>query len=471
MTAAADVRHAFIRYAFLRYGVIRHAFVRHAFVRHGAVRSALVRTAPALTVAASLALTFLLIRERRFTVLALAAAVLASVAFRRPATTALLLIPLGALGSAVGDATIVVLAVVVVSLAVAVRIAAGAHHVRPAHLWVALMACLLVVSFVPCIDGPVPVLLVFLDLAGILVGLGLLAAAIAVPPRPRDLARVTALVGALAAGYALAVGDEMVGRLQGLDLNPNYLGALLAPPLVAAVGLTRRTRNPAWLAAGAVCVVAMACTQSRAAFIAATVGIAVTLVHGRPRRHQALIALATAVTVMLPGILELARRLTAGDRGPADLSRSRAVRQQAAEFALQTAIEHPLHGIGYGMFSSYAARSPGFGLDIGTHNDYLRLAAESGAATLCVFLVILWLAVRERPSGDLTLPLGISLAFATNLLFANLLSNLTISMPFWLSLGCLLAAARHRPGTTRDPAGTTSLAAGAVPPAPGPEPT
>ncbi|GAA2084202.1 O-antigen ligase family protein [Actinomadura alba] len=432
--------------------VIRHALIRHVLIRHGAVRSALVRTlvrtTPALTVLGSLVLTCLLIRQQRLTVLALAAAVLAAAALRRPTATALLLIPLSVVGTVVADATFVILAIVVVTLSAAVRIVAGVHAVRPPHLWAALMCCLLLVSFVPCLDGPLPVMIVFYDLAGILAGLALTAAAIAAPPRPRDLARMTALVGALAAGYALAAGEEMGGRLEGLGLNPNYLAALLAMPLVAAVGLTRRTRNPLWLVPGTICLVAMVCTQSRAAFVAAAVGVAVTLVHGRPRGHQALIAVGTGVTVMLPGIVELVRRVTAGDRGPADLSRSREVRQQAAEFALRTAVEHPFHGIGYGTFSSYAARSPRFGLEIGTHNDYLRLAAESGAATLVVFLVILWLAVRGRRPGDLSLPLGITLAFATNLLFANLLANPTISMPFWLSLGCLLAAARHPAGAS-----------------------
>jgi O-antigen ligase len=420
-----------------------------AVLRHRAVRSALVRLTPALTVVGSLALTCLLIRQQRMTVLALAAAVITSAALCRPATVALLLIPLGLLGTVLTDVTFIVLAVVVVALTVAFQTVAGAHTVRPPQLWVGLLTCLLAVSFVPSMDGSATSMTRFLDLAGILAGLGLLAAAIAVPPHPRNLAKMTALAGALAAGYALANGDEAAGRLEGLGFNPNYLGALLAPPLAAAVGLTRRTRNPAWLAAGAVCLVAMAWTQSRGAFIAATVGVGVALVHGRPRRQQALITLVTAgVVFVLPGVLDSAWHAAVGGRATAELSHNREVREQTAEFALRVAAEHPLHGIGYGLFSSYAARSPGFGLEISTHNEYLRLAAESGAAALGVFLVLLWLAVRGRPSGDLSLALAIMLTSATSLLFANLLANLTISMPFWLSLGCLLAAGRSRAGPT-----------------------
>jgi hypothetical protein len=35
-------------------------------------------------------------------------------------------------------------------------------------------------------------------------------------------------------------------------------------------------------------------------------------------------------------------------------------------------------------------------------------------------------------------------AYAVGLLFANELANLVVSMPFWLALGCLLAAPQPR---------------------------
>lgn len=419
-----------------------------AVLRVKSVRVGLKRMTPGLTVIGALVLACLLAGQQRLTILALAVVLFASVALRRPATAALLLIPLGLLGAALTDATFVLLAVLVVTLTVMFQVVGGALAVRPPHLWVALMICLLVVSFVPSMEDSATSMPRFLDLAGVLGGLGLLAAAVAAPPHPRNLARTTALAGALAAGYVLANGDEAAGRLEGLGFNPNYLGALLAPPLVAAIGLTRRSRSPAWPAAGTICLVAMAWTQSRGAFIAATVGVAVALVHGRPRRHQALITLAVAgVVIVLPGLLATAWHAAMGGRETAELSHNRAVREQAAEFALRVAAEHPFHGIGYGMFASYAARSPRFGLDIGTHNDYLRLAAESGAATFAVFLVLLWLGVRGRRPGDPSLALALMLTSATTLLFANLLANLTISMPFWLSLGCLLAAGGSRAGT------------------------
>jgi O-antigen ligase len=251
-----------------------------------------------------------------------------------------------------------------------------------------------------------------------------------------------AVAGAVTAGYVLVGGDYAGGRLEGLGFNPNYLGALLALPIVAAVGLMRQDRNPAWLAPSGVCLVAMAETQSRGAFLAAAVGVAIILVQGRPFKLQAPVVLAAVVVATaLPGSLDAVEHIAAGNRQTSDLNSNSEIRRQAAEFATHVALQHPLRGIGYGMFPSYAAKSPRFGVYINTHNDYLRLAAEAGAITLAAFLVLLWLGTTRRRSGDLGVLRAVVLTYAVGLFFANLLADLAASLPFWLSLGCLLASA------------------------------
>ncbi|MCW2919498.1 MAG: hypothetical protein JWN52_7566 [Actinomycetia bacterium] len=423
----------------------------------GAVRRWAMRPAlgtPALVVMASPVLTYVLLRYERRTLLALAAATLVLLTVRSPATAVLLLIPAGLLGAAYTDASFAVLEpVVVVTLVMAFQIVVGALPIRSSHLWVGLLASLLLISSVfPSVTSGSPTDR-FPDLTWMLAGLGLLAVTIASPPHPQRLARVTAWAGALAAAYVLADGDYANGRLEGFGFNPNYLGILLALPLVAAVGLGHRTRNPAWLAPAAVCLVAIAETQSRGAFLAAAAGVSVVLVQGRPLRHQALILLsAVGIASALPSSLGVVENVAVGDRSSSELSYNSTVREHAAEFAARVAIEHPLRGIGFGMFPSYAAKSPRFGVHMATHNDYLRLAAEAGAAALAAFLALLWLGTKGRRSRDLAILRAVVVSYMVGLLFGNSLANLVASTPFWLSLGCLLAATPSRAGGHGDDA-------------------
>jgi hypothetical protein len=64
--------------------------------------------------------------------------------------------------------------------------------------------------------------------------------------------------------FAAEPGDDNPyphGRLQSLDLNPNYLGALVAIPLVAATGLAFTTRRPVWLLAALPSLMALFATR------------------------------------------------------------------------------------------------------------------------------------------------------------------------------------------------------------------
>jgi O-antigen ligase len=334
-------------------------------------------------------------------------------------------------------------AVAVVTLVVAVQVVAGTRRPRAPQLWVLLLALLLLVAFFfsPAPSTPVPDRTA--DLIGLFAGLGLLAAAIASPPPPGAIARVTALAGGVAAGCALVFGERVDGRLEGLGLNPNFLGALLALPLVAAAGQAWRHRRPAWLLPAAACLAGMVATQSRGAFVAGAVGVAVVVIQGRRRAFQVLtVSAATAAGLVFPGAIDAAERVAVGGREAAELSKDSSIREHVAWFAARVAAEHPLRGIGYGMFPSHAESSSRLGIFIATHNDYLRLAAEAGIPALIAFLVLVWLGVRRPALGDLAVPRAMVVAYAVGLLFANELANLPVSMAFWLSLGCLLAASR-----------------------------
>jgi O-antigen ligase len=356
------------------------------------------------------------------------------------------LIPVSLLAGAVpGGTTVTLGAIAVVTLVVAVQLVAGTRRPRPPHVWITLLGLLILLSFFFPATGATPVPNRLSDLISLLAGLGLVAAVAAAPPPPRAVAWVTAVAGAIAAGWMLMLGERADGRLEGFGLNPNYLGAFLALPLVAAFGLALRHRRPVWLLVGAVCLAAMVATQSRGAFVAAAVGLAIAVMQGRRRGVQILVATAGVVVgIVFPGAIDAAEHVAVGGRTAAELSQNTSVREHAAWFAARVAAEHPLRGIGYGTFPSYAESSPKFGIYLATHNDYLRLAAEMGIPALAVFLLLIWLGMKSPASGESAVLRAMTAAYAVGLFFANELANLVVSMPFWLALGCLLAAPASR---------------------------
>jgi O-antigen ligase len=282
------------------------------------------------------------------------------------------------------------------------------------------------------------------------VGLGLLALAVSAPPPPAQLAVAVTVSGALAAGYVLYAGSSEDGRLTGLGLNPNYLGAALVVPLVTAAGMAWSRRRVSWLLPAAPCLAALLATQSRGAILAVAAGaLLVALTMAQPRHRAWILALcAGGAAVMLLGGLGWAQELA--------LDRNNSIRADIAWFALRVISENPLRGIGYGMFPPYAARQ--VGTYINTHNDYLRLAVEGGPVMLALFVLLLWLGLRHRQAGDLVVVRAAVLAYAVSLVFANTLANLPVTAAFWVALGCLIGRSgkSDRPAAPR--AGTGEAA-------------
>jgi len=283
------------------------------------------------------------------------------------------------------------------------------------------------------------------DLTGLVGGLALLAAATAAPPSARRLARTIGLAGAAEAAAVICRDDHADGRLEGLGLNPNYLGLLAAVPLVACVGLASVRRAPAWLLPAVPCLAAVVATQSRGAFLAAAAGVAVLLLSGRSLQTRILVTAGiAAVLLLLPGGLGAVENSGASERAAAELSYNDAVREHAARFAFDAALAHPMRGIGYGMFAPYAAASPSIGVYINNHDDYLRIGAEAGLPCLALLLALLVWACKDPRTGGLAVLRALVVAYAVGLLFANALSNLAVSAPFWAALGCLISQAPLR---------------------------
>ncbi|GAB2825875.1 hypothetical protein GCM10027176_32840 [Actinoallomurus bryophytorum] len=410
--------------------------------------------APLFAPPAALLLTVMMLSRPQLSALAVGAMVLGLMAVSGPGSGSLCLVPVGLLGAvqtggpvpALGGIAAVTVAAVLSSRPVRTPVVGttGPRIYDAPHRWIAVLAVLLLVSFFFPAERSDPSSIP--DIIGLFAGLVLLSATTASPPSPGGVARVTAVAGSLASAYVLVVGDHADGRLDGLGLNPNYLGAMLVLPLVAAVGLTRRTRRTGWLVPAAICGAGIVATQSRGAFLASVAGIAVVLLQGRSLTTKALsVVVMAGAGAVLPGIFGAAEHFVTGRRPAAQLTNNNDAREHAARFAADVAVAHPLRGIGYGLFPSHAAKSPGLGLYIATHDDYLRLAAESGVMSLVVFLALLWLGVRGRRPDDLAVLRAVVIAYAAGLFFANQLANLVVSMPFWLSLGCLLASPPRSP--------------------------
>jgi hypothetical protein len=390
--------------------------------------------------------------RRPETALAVLAVLGVPVALTRADLLVLALVPLSIASNVLRSGMALLLAAVVLLVAstlVASHRATADLASPRRHGWVpvcvAVLAALLLLSVHP--NGLPTVLGLPPDLIGLLVGLALVVLVTAVPADPVAVARTVTVSGAVAAAGALLFGQLVHGRLESINLGSNYLGALLSVPLATALSLARRSHGLGrlgWLAASGICLAAVLATHSRGAIVASGAGFAVALIIDRPLRQRILGAIAAlAGGLILSSIANPLKDAAVGTRTANELTVNTEIRAAAARLAFHVAVEHPLRGIGYGRFPSFAATDPRLGIYINTHNDYLRLAAEAGVATLILFGALLVAALVTPVQRQYT-PLRAAVAAgAVNLVFANTLANLAVSGLFWVSLGCLLAGRRH----------------------------
>ncbi|MBB5870810.1 hypothetical protein F4553_004189 [Allocatelliglobosispora scoriae] len=423
-----------------------------------------------------------------------------------PELVVLLVVPLAVSGASWAIVRLAVLAMVA-ALATAMIMSPRSSWIRPrwAHAWIAGLALLLVISAVA--PAVIHADAARYDLVTLIAGLTVLAACAAMRLSEKALCAAVSISGAAAAVMVLVAGDRADDRLVGLTLNPNYLGALLALPVVASFALAVQRRQVLWLLPGAVCAVALVATESRGATVAALVGLAYVVVAGRRWWLQvgglvaaAAIALAMSQALYVgekdplptaapspvattpvpspaprqsakpnpkstpktrPGVSQKASPrpsaqptprvqsvttvIVDGSRTSAELTYNNSVRARAALLAADVALHHPLRGIGYAGFAAYAQTADGFGIYMNTHNDYLRLAAEAGMPALIAFGVLVAMGLRRRGGRQYMMARALVVTNLVTLLFANTLSNLAVSIAFWAALGILLANPPLRP--------------------------
>jgi O-Antigen ligase len=356
------------------------------------------------------------------------------------------------------------IAIGLLALVTVVLFSVGSLRVRSPHLWVAALIALVLFAYLFPAASLAPGRETQPTLIWTLGGLVVLAVCIASPPPTSALLGVILVTGAISGVVASAQRDYVEGRLQGLGLNPNYLAAYLAVPIVISIGLAARRRNLLWLAPGVACLPALLETKSRAGFLAMAAGVAFLVIQGRSQRQKILIALisinAVLAILVFPAHLNEITSLGAGNRAAAELSSNNLVRAQVAWFALHTALGHPLLGIGLGQFPAYAAVSSSFGIYITTTNEYLLLASETGLISLAVLLLLLWPALRNTAHGDIAIVRTAIVTCAVTMLFTDSFGYPILAMPFWACLGALLGRRAAWPGSPAEPAVSPIVVAG-----------
>jgi hypothetical protein len=391
---------------------------------------------------------------------------------RLPQQLIIIVIPWSVLSTAFLHSLYSVLGLAVaLGLAAIVSFSTGSFRLQKSHVWISVICVMALTSY---FFPQVRLESSNLPLQGItwmVVGLVVAAVSISSPARPALLARVVLLTGTAAAVIAQAQGQTLGGRLQGLQLNPNYLAVYLAPAIVISLALSLRHRNIFWLGPGLVCLPVLLSSQSREGVLAVVAGVAFVCVQGRPPIQKAMIALTFLIVVAaFPGDLGEISSLGAGDRSAAELSTDNYVRARVASFAVHVALAHPLRGIGFGQFPAYAAASSAYGLYITTTNEYLLLPAETGLISLIALLVLLCRALKNPRPDEMSVIRVAVFVCAVSMLFIDSFSSPVLAIPFWACLGTLLARSDTKSSSVLDTNALVSASRRGIVPWPTPVP-
>jgi O-antigen ligase len=280
--------------------------------------------------------------------------------------------------------------------------------------------------------------------------------------RPARRGRIVAAIGGAAvvplvmAGYQLATNTNLFAaggfeRIRGTFTHSNPLAAFLALLVVVAFAVLTvdRDRHHRALAATtlALALPGLYLTYTRAAWMAAAVGLTVVCVMLGRRAVLGLAAAATLVVLLVPGV---SARF-------ADLGETETARGQAANSltwrvdywteSIDLAAEAPVTGIGLKQIAAQAeeAKQP--------HNDFVRSYVELGVAGSVAYVYLVWQYVvtarraatssrRLRPSLDKAVLVGFAGAATGYVLMGlvmNLMTQVVVGMYFYAIAGLAVA--------------------------------
>ncbi|MDQ3783666.1 MAG: O-antigen ligase family protein, partial [Actinomycetota bacterium] len=233
--------------------------------------------------------------------------------------------------------------------------------------------------------------------------------------------------------------------------NPNFLGTFLA---VGAVLLTvlawRRPPRLFHVLGAALVLAAMGTTGSRGALVVYGAGL-LSAAFWLQARTKAVLAATMVVPIIFVGVGALTSARIQGSAAQgidsATIEASPALRFQALQLALTLARQQPVSGVGYGRFPEYAAASDHLGVPFNTHNDYLRVWAESGLPSLLLLVGLFTMCLRRGSiyaradrSGLGAAAFAATSAYAVSLVTLNGLASAQYSVLWALLAGMLLGA-------------------------------
>ncbi|MCU0292762.1 MAG: O-antigen ligase family protein [Thermoanaerobaculaceae bacterium] len=251
-------------------------------------------------------------------------------------------------------------------------------------------------------------------------------------------------IGALPPALREAAATRLdVGRVFGTAALPGHFAALLlmvAPPLVAALGASRRWMRVAAMAGLALVGAGVLLTRSLAASVVAATVLTVALTRGRRRPG---LALGVSVALLVVTLATLLWRTDLGTLEPVRL------RWQNWRVAVSAFADHPWLGVGLGGVGQAALASPAGEGNLTTyaHCLPLQLLAEVGLAGVpALALAVLWLGrvVRRGLVSDLPLTLAVLVIPLHNLVDFSLYTP-EVALPWAVLAGTLASRVEPLP--------------------------
>lgn len=270
---------------------------------------------------------------------------------------------------------------------------------------------------------------------------------------------LTVVVGLMAIRDYMNNEDERIG---GVFLQPNYLGAYFAYNMFFFAGFfLYNSRSPRYwllLIPFLICFRGIMVSFSRGAYIASAFGgLMTTFFRSKLLFAFTLAGLAFAVLnpVFMPAGIRYRMATTFGGdevfttdvEEVTDISATK--RLDIWKGAVEMIKERPLTGFGYGTFTSFIGDYPPGIPNADAHNTYITIAAEMGIPALALFLVILFLAVKNarwllRHSEDRFFKafalgyLGGVFALLVVNIFGSRLNSEDVSSYFWVLTGLIM---------------------------------
>jgi hypothetical protein len=263
-----------------------------------------------------------------------------------------------------------------------------------------------------------------------------------VKPSPKLTLKWLAASLSLAASYLALTGNFIGGRLMSDEVNSNAAGHAAALGLLLVVGICRSSGRWGWWFVAVPPLYVVYVSQSRGALTVLAVGLACFAILTFSGVKRIMVGLFGGVFLfILWGPLSTV--ISEGVLSARDASFvENETRLLMLRLSMDSITNHPF-GIGYGKFLDLSRAQAGVALN--THNDWIRIGVEVGLPSLALlfFIVVsrVWVAL-DRNKSTIALKAAV-LAGCTSWLFANVTTDLRLSLPVWICAGLLWGIARR----------------------------